>query len=122
MRWRILGRTLLADAIAAAILAVFWRSSGDPNALSNALFVVGMPCFLFGLWRIVQHMGLFNTVTFSFRRFWAARKKARSNEPIPPEVNSLAEYNSSRKSRPLHYEYLIAGLLYILASVLVSFA
>ncbi len=120
MRWRLMGRVLLADSIAAALLAVYWWSSGDPNASANALFVVGMPCFLVGLWQIVQSVGLFNIVTYSFARFRAVLKSARSRESLPPELMSLAEYRLSRDNRHLHYEHLIAGLLFVLASVVAS--
>lgn len=120
MRWRIMSRILLAEFIAAAILAVYWWSSGDPNALTNALFVAGMPCFLMGLWRIVQSVGLFNIVTYSFKRFRAVLKTARSREPLPPELMSLAEYNLSRDNRRLHYEPLVAGLVFVLASVVAA--
>jgi len=121
LRWKLLGRITLVQATAAAFLTVYLRSSGDPNALPNALFLVGMPCFLVGLWRIVRSMGFFNVVTYSFQRLRALQKSARNQGSIPPELSSLAEYNLSRAGRPVHYEYLIGGLLYILASVMTSF-
>jgi hypothetical protein len=121
LRWRLLVRILLAEVIAAALLAVYWWCSGAPNALTNALFVVGMPCLLVGLWRIVQSVGFFNIVTYSLKRFRAAMQPARSREPLPPELMSLAEYNLSKGSRPLHHEHLVAGILFILASVVVVF-
>jgi hypothetical protein len=112
---------VIAQVVAAVAVWVFLSGRQDPFAIANAVFLTGMPCFLYGLWRIVSRLGLFDVVTYSFRHLWAViGASRRGGEPMPPELASLMDYSRSKPPVRWPYEHLVGGGVWILISFLLS--
>jgi hypothetical protein len=111
------------QTVAAAAAGLILSGRQDPFAMANAVFLAGMPCFLYGLGRVVSRLGLFDVVTYSFRHLWAVvGASRRGGEPVPPELASLMQYSRSKPQVPWPHEYLVGGGLWVLAGFILSWA
>lgn len=120
-RWRTFFRIVLVQTVAATIVGFIFSGRQDPFALANAIFLTGMPSFLYGLCLIVSRLGLFDVVTYSFKHLWAViGASRRGGEPVPSELSSLMEYSRSKSQVRWPYEHLVGGGLWILASFILS--
>lgn len=119
--WKLVGKVMLAQGALGAVLAIWMVVSGRAYPVVDALFISGMPVFLYGLSLLAGGLGAFDVIAYSFKRLRAVLRRERSDdsEPIPPELNSLLEYKQAKGKPRSPYEYLLAGGLFILGSFVI---
>lgn len=120
---------LLSGGIVCLLYLVFSHSFSLSNRIINALFLGCLPPLLFGLFRVVKNLGVFDLFLYSHRKLWKYGKYHEAleeeNESIAPntteKLGSYADYLAEKKAGSSFAEPLLAGGLYLAVSLLLTF-
>lgn len=99
------------------------------NRIINSFFLGSMVPLIFGSLRFVKNLGAFNLFIYTHRKLWkygkAHEKLEEENETIAPDssekLGAYHEYLSEKEPAKSCKEPLLAGVLYLAVSLILTF-
>lgn len=120
---------LTSGGVIGILYLVFSHNSILINRIINSLFLAGFLPLVFGGFRFVKSLGMFDLFVYSHRKLWKYGKRhekyEEENEAIAPDssekLGSYYEYLSSKEPSPSCKGPILAGGLYLALSLILTF-